>query len=98
MHTFNANLTIAGAGDADLRAAIAAAQANLQLKIAMISKIYPMRSHTVSAESGSAAVIQDHNTFDYQFHDTVAGGDWLSEQDLVDHFVHQYPCETTQLE
>lgn len=98
MQTFNADLAIVGAGGAGLRAAIAAAEANPQLKIALISKVYPMRSHTVAAEGGSAAVTQDHDTFDYHFHDTVAGGDWLCEQDVVDHFVHQCPREMTQLE
>ncbi|MBD4197503.1 FAD-binding protein, partial [Xanthomonas citri pv. citri] len=60
---------------AGLRAAIAAAQANPNAKIALISKVYPMRSHTVAAEGGSAAVAQDHDSFEYHFHDTVAGGD-----------------------
>ncbi|EFA48341.1 FAD binding domain protein [Yersinia pestis KIM D27] len=98
MQTFNADLAIIGAGGAGLRAAIAAAEANPQLKIALISKVYPMRSHTVAAEGGSAAVTQDHDTFDYHFHDTVAGGDWLCEQDVVDHFVHSCPEEMAQLE
>lgn len=48
MQTFNADLAIIGAGGAGLRAAIAAAEANPQLKIALISKVYPMRSHTVA--------------------------------------------------
>jgi fumarate reductase flavoprotein subunit len=67
VQTFNADLAIIGAGGAGLRAAIAAAEANPQLKIALISKVYPMRSHTVAAEGGSAAVTQDHDTFDYHF-------------------------------
>lgn len=50
MHTFQADLAIIGAGGAGLRAAIAAAQANPNAKIALISKVYPMRSHTVAAE------------------------------------------------
>ncbi len=84
-----------GAGGAGLRAAIAAAQANPNAKIALISKVYPMRSHTVAAEGGSAAVAQDHDSFEYHFHDTVAGGDWLCEQDVVDYFVHHCPTEMT---
>lgn len=56
MQTFQANLAVIGAGGAGLRAAIAAAQANPNAKIALISKVYPMRSHTVAAEGGSAAV------------------------------------------
>lgn len=98
MQTFNADLAIIGAGGAGLRAAIAAAEANPQLKIALISKVYPMRSHTVAAEGGSAAVTQDHDSFDYHFHDTVAGGDWLCEQDVVEHFVQHCPQEMIQLE
>ncbi|XNM58118.1 FAD-binding protein [Escherichia coli] len=83
MQTFQANISIVGAGGAGLRAAIAAAQANPNAKIALISKVYPMRSHTVAAEGGSAAVAQDHDSFEYHFHDTVAGGDWLCEQDVI---------------
>lgn len=98
MQTFQADLAIVGAGGAGLRAAIAAAQANPNAKIALISKVYPMRSHTVAAEGGSAAVAQDHDSFEYHFHDTVAGGDWLCEQDVVDYFVHHCPTEMTQLE
>ncbi|KYB99412.1 hypothetical protein AGQ53_06795 [Salmonella enterica subsp. enterica] len=60
VQTFQADLAIIGAGGAGLRAAIAAAQANPNAKIALISKVYPMRSHTVAAEGGSAAVAQDH--------------------------------------
>jgi succinate dehydrogenase flavoprotein subunit len=43
-----------------------------------------MRSHTVAAEGGSAAVIQANDSLDDHFHDTVAGGDWLCDQDVVD--------------
>ena len=57
-----------------------------------------MRSHTVAAEGVPAAVAQDHDSFEYHFHDTVAGGDWLCEQDVVDYFVHHCPTEMTQLE
>lgn len=98
MQTFNADIAIIGAGGAGLRAAIAAAQAHPQLKIALVSKVYPMRSHTVAAEGGSAAVTQDHDSFDSHFHDTVSGGDWLCEQDVVDHFVRHCPQEMIQLE
>ncbi|MFS2224295.1 fumarate reductase (quinol) flavoprotein subunit [Pantoea sp. B65] len=98
MQTFNADLVIVGAGGAGLRAAIAAAEANPQMNIALVSKVYPMRSHTVAAEGGSAAVTQESDSFDFHFHDTVAGGDWLCEQDVVDYFVRQCPREMTQLE
>ncbi|XPE46271.1 FAD-binding protein [Shigella flexneri] len=76
----SADLAIIGAGGAGLRAASAAAQAHPKAKIALISKVYPMRSHTVAAEGGSAAVAQDHDSFEYHFHHTVAGGDWLCDR------------------
>lgn len=98
MQTFNADLAIIGAGGAGLRAAIAAAEANPQLKIALISKVYPMRSHTVAAEGGSAAVTQSHDSYDFHFNDTVSGGDWLCEQDVVEYFVKHCPTEMIQLE
>ncbi|QBY45376.1 fumarate reductase (quinol) flavoprotein subunit [Arsenophonus nasoniae] len=98
MQTFNADLAIIGAGGAGLRAAIAAAEAHPHLKIALISKVYPMRSHTVAAEGGAAAIAQSHDTYDYHFNDTVSGGDWLCEQDVVEYFVKHCPTEMTQLE
>ncbi len=98
MHIFNADIAIIGAGGAGLRAAIAAAEKNPLLTIALVSKVYPMRSHTVAAEGGSAAVTQSTDSFDSHFHDTVSGGDWLCEQDVVEHFVRQCPEEMTQLE
>ncbi|WP_261868218.1 FAD-binding protein, partial [Budvicia aquatica] len=64
MQTFNADIAIIGAGGGGLRAAIAAAEANPNLTIALISKVYPMRSHTVAAEGGSAAVTQAHDSFE----------------------------------
>lgn len=98
MQTFKADVVIVGAGGAGLRAAIAAAEANPHSTIALVSKVYPMRSHTVAAEGGSAAVTQQQDSFDSHFHDTVAGGDWLCEQDVVDYFVEHCPQEMTQLE
>jgi len=79
-------------------AVYAAAEANPNLKIALVSKVYPMRSHTVAAEGGAAAVIKEEDSYDKHFHDTVAGGDWLCEQDVVEYFVEHSPVEMTQLE
>jgi fumarate reductase flavoprotein subunit len=95
---FEADIAIVGAGGAGLRAAIAAAEADAGLTIALISKVYPMRSHTVAAEGGSAAVIQTTDSLDDHFHDTVAGGDWLCDQDAVDYFVAHCTEEMIQLE
>jgi fumarate reductase flavoprotein subunit len=98
METINADVAIVGAGGAGLRAAIAVAEANPSLKVALISKVYPMRSHTVAAEGGAAGVIKDNDNFDNHFHDTVAGGDWLCDQDAVDLFIHEAPKELTRIE
>jgi fumarate reductase flavoprotein subunit len=93
-----ADVAIVGAGGGGLRAAIAAAEHDPSLSIALISKVYPMRSHTVAAEGGSAAVTQAHDSLDAHFHDTVAGGDWLCEQDVVDYFVAHAHEEMVQME
>ncbi|RCU51468.1 fumarate reductase (quinol) flavoprotein subunit [Corallincola holothuriorum] len=98
MQTITTDIAIVGAGGAGLRAAIAAAEANPELEVALISKVYPMRSHTVAAEGGAAGVIQDHDQLDYHFNDTVSGGDWLCEQDVVDYFVENCTEEMIQLE
>ncbi len=96
--TINVDVAIVGAGGGGLRTAIAAAEENPNLKVALISKVYPMRSHTVAAEGGAAAVIKPEDSYEKHFHDTVAGGDWLCEQDLVEYFVKHSPVEMTQLE
>jgi fumarate reductase flavoprotein subunit len=92
------DVAIIGAGGAGLRAAIALAQADPALKIALVSKVYPMRSHTCAAEGGAAGVIKADDSLEHHFNDTVGGGDWLSDQDAVDAFVHEAPKELLQLE
>jgi fumarate reductase flavoprotein subunit len=81
-----------------LRAAIAIAETNPQLGVAVISKVYPMRSHTVSAEGGAAGVIASDDTLDEHAYDTVSGGDWLCDQDTVEAFVEEAPEELLRLE
>ena len=98
MEIVNADVAIVGAGGAGLRAAIAVAQADPSLKVALISKVYPMRSHTCAAEGGAAGVIKKDDSYDLHFDDTVGGGDWLSDQDCVEYFVHEAPKELLQLE
>jgi fumarate reductase flavoprotein subunit len=98
LEVFKADVAIVGAGGAGLRAAIAAAEADPALTIALVSKVYPMRSHTVAAEGGAAAVTQSHDSLEAHFHDTVAGGDWLCEQDVVDFFVAHAHQEMVQME
>ncbi len=98
MEHFDADILILGAGGAGLRAAIAAAESAPDLTIALVSKVYPMRSHTVAAEGGSAGVAQAHDSLDNHFNDTVSGGDWLCEQDVVEYFVEHCTREMVQLE
>jgi fumarate reductase flavoprotein subunit len=98
MQTIETDVAIVGAGGAGLRAAISVAEAEPGLRIALISKVYPMRSHTVAAEGGAAGVIKDNDSLDNHFHDTVAGGDWLCDQDAVDLFIKEAPRELTRIE
>ena len=98
MEIVEVDVAIVGAGGAGLRAAIALAQTEPTLRIALISKVYPMRSHTCAAEGGAAGVVKADDSFDLHFDDTVGGGDWLSDQDCVEYFVKEAPKELTQLE
>ena len=92
------DVLIIGAGGAGLRAAIAVAETNPKLKVGVISKVYPMRSHTVSAEGGAAAVIKSNDSLDHHAYDTISGGDWMSDQDAVEAFVNEAPKEMIRLE
>src|SRR5437762_13521099 len=64
----------------------------------MVSKVYPMRSHTVSAEGGAAAVMSKDDSYDTHAFDTVKGSDYLADQDVVDAFVREAPLEVVQME
>jgi fumarate reductase flavoprotein subunit len=81
-----------------LRAAIAIAETDPRLSIAVVSKVYPMRSHTVSAEGGAAAVVRSDDSLDEHAYDTISGGDWLCDQDAVEAFVKEAPEEMMRLE
>jgi len=92
------DILLVGGGGAGLRAAIAAAEVNPKLSIAVVSKVYPMRSHTVSAEGGAAGVAKPDDTLDEHAYDTISGGDWMCDQDAVEAFVKEAPLELLQLE
>jgi succinate dehydrogenase flavoprotein subunit len=92
------DVLLVGGGAAGLRAAIAIAETNPTLSVAVVSKVYPMRSHTVSAEGGAAGAIADDDTLDEHAYDTVSGSDWLCDQDAVEAFVQEAPRELLQLE
>ena len=98
MDVFSHDILLVGGGGAGLRAAIAAAEINPALKIAVISKVYPMRSHTVSAEGGAAGVAKADDTLDEHAYDTISGGDWLCDQDAVEAFAKEAPEELLRLE
>jgi len=98
MDILSHDVLIIGGGGAGLRAAIAVAETNPKLNIAVISKVYPMRSHTVSAEGGAAAVIKSNDSLDHHAYDTISGGDWMCDQDAVEAFVKEAPQEMIQLE
>src|SRR2546425_4900883 len=89
---------IVGGGGAGLRAAIAIGEEDPRLSVAMVSKVYPMRSHTVSAEGGAAAVIKPNDSLEAHIKDTISGSDWLADQDVVEAFVREAPAEMIQLE
>ncbi len=97
MSTFH-DVVVIGGGGAGLRAAIAVAETNPALRVAVVSKVYPMRSHTVSAEGGAAAVAADDDSLDEHAYDTVSGSDWLCDQDAVEAFVAEAPRELLRLE
>jgi fumarate reductase flavoprotein subunit len=98
MEAIKVDVVIVGAGGAGLRAAIAIAESDPDLDVALISKVYPMRSHTCAAEGGAAGVKTADDSLEMHFNDTVSGGDWLCDQDVVEHFVQQAPLELVQLE
>jgi succinate dehydrogenase / fumarate reductase flavoprotein subunit len=94
------DLIICGSGLAGLRAAIAAAQKNSKLKIAIVSKVQAMRSHSVSAEGGTAAVLfeDEGDTIESHIYDTVKGSDFLADQDVAERLCNEMPKQIYQLE
>jgi succinate dehydrogenase / fumarate reductase flavoprotein subunit len=87
------DIIVVGAGLAGLRAAVAAAETDSKLDIAVLSKHHPLRSHSVCAQGGTAAVMREKDSFDLHAFDTVKGADYLADQDAVEFFVRQAPKE-----
>jgi len=91
METLTHDIVIVGAGLAGLRAAVAAAEVSDKLDIAVVSKHHPLRSHSVCAQGGTAAVMREKDSYDLHAFDTVKGADYLADQDVVEFFAIQAP-------
>jgi len=64
----------------------------------MVSKVYPMRSHTVSAEGRAAAVPRPEDSYETHAFDTIKGSEYRADQDVVEAFVRETPVEIIQME
>lgn len=98
--TISYDVLIIGSGLAGLRAAISAAMISRHLRIAVISKVQVMRSHSVSAEGGTAAVLleEEGDNLESHVYDTIKGSDFLADQDVAEKLVHSMPFEIYQLD
>lgn len=98
--TLSYDLIIAGSGIAGLRAALSATIKNKDLRIAVISKVQVMRSHSVSAEGGTAAVLYENEGDNLESHiyDTIKGSDFLGDQDVAELLAKRIPYEIIQLD
>ena len=94
------DVVIIGSGLAGLRAAISCAETNKKLSIGVISKVQVMRSHSVSAEGGTAAVLFEDEGDNKASHiyDTIRGSDFLADQDVAELLVRQMPDEIYKLD
>ncbi|MEN3113052.1 succinate dehydrogenase flavoprotein subunit [Uliginosibacterium paludis] len=94
--TFDA--VIVGAGGAGMRAAVQLAESGL--KTAVISKVFPTRSHTVAAQGGVSASLGNSEPDHWHWHmyDTVKGSDWLGDQDAIEFMCRAAPQVVVELE
>ena len=94
------DVIICGSGLAGLRAAIEAARTDPRLRIAVVSKLQVMRSHSVSAEGGTAAVLypEEGDSIESHIYDTVKGSDFLADQDVAERLCTEMPQEISNLD
>lgn len=95
-HVFDA--VIIGAGGAGQRASLQLAESGL--KVALVSKVYPTRSHTVSAQGGINAALGNMGRDDWRFHmyDSILGSDFLGDQDAIEYMCREAPATVLELE
>ncbi len=89
---------VVGAGGAGLRAALQLSEAGL--KVAVLSKVFPTRSHTVAAQGGIGAALGNMGQDSWLWHmyDTVKGSDWLGDQDTIEFLCREAPKAVYELE
>lgn len=92
------DVVIVGAGGSGMRASLQLARAGL--KVAVLSKVFPTRSHTVAAQGGVSASLGNMSEDNWQFHfyDTVKGSDWLGDQDAIEFMCREAPKVVYELE
>ncbi|MDA4845574.1 succinate dehydrogenase flavoprotein subunit [Hoeflea poritis] len=95
-HSFD--VVVVGAGGAGLRATLGMAEQGL--RTACITKVFPTRSHTVAAQGGIAASLQNMTPDHWQWHmyDTIKGSDWLGDNDAMEYLARQAPAAVYELE
>ena len=89
---------IVGAGGAGMRASLQLAEAGF--KVAVLSKVFPTRSHTVAAQGGIGAALGNMGEDNWMWHmyDTVKGSDWLGDQDAIEFLCREAPKVVIELE
>jgi len=92
------DVVIVGAGGSGMRASLQLAQAGLN--VAVLSKVFPTRSHTVAAQGGIGASLGNmaEDNWHYHFYDTVKGSDWLGDQDAIEFMCREAPKVVYELE
>jgi succinate dehydrogenase / fumarate reductase flavoprotein subunit len=92
------DVIVVGAGGAGLRAALQLSEAGL--KTAVLSKVFPTRSHTVAAQGGVGAALGNmgEDNWNWHMYDTVKGSDWLGDQDAIEFLCRTAPQVVVELE
>ena len=89
---------IVGAGGSGMRASLQLAEAGLN--VAVLTKVFPTRSHTVAAQGGIGASLgnMSEDNWHYHFYDTIKGSDWLGDQDVIEFMCREAPKAVYELE